>query len=165
MKFMNQDKVEIDVLKLNYEEFNSHLIKEFPLMFPELVEISVSPGWRTIILELCEVTQSYITWRNSSRKLLLEDNPYNHSIPEEVSQVKVGQIKEKFGGLRFYFDGGDRYVAGAVRMAEAWASQICEQCGAPGTRRTGGWIQTLCATHDAERKAQHNLANAHYNNL
>lgn len=162
---MSQNKVDIDVLKLNYEEFNDHLIKEFPLMFPTPVEVSVGLGWRNIILELCEVIQSYIKWRNSTRQLLLEDNPYNHPIPEEVSQVVVGQIKEKFGGLRFYFTGGDQYINGAVRMAESWANQSCEECGAPGTRRSGGWIQTLCDTHDAERKAQRNLEAAHNNNF
>lgn len=162
---MSQSKLEVDVLKLNYEEFNEHLYKKFPLMFPGPVEVSVGPGWRNIILELCDVIQSYIKWRNSTREQLLEDNPYNHPIPDEVSQVVVGQIKEKFGGLRFYFDGGDRYIQGAVRMAESWASQSCEECGAPGTRRPGGWIQTLCDTHDAERKAQRNLDAAHDNNF
>jgi hypothetical protein len=69
-----------------------------------------------------------------------------------VPQVTVAQIKEKFGGLRFYYDGGDEYISGLVSMAESWATCSCETCGTPGERREGGWIRTLCDTHETERK-------------
>lgn len=72
-----------------------------------------------------------------------------------VEHVVVRQIKEKFGGLRFYYDGGDEQVYGMVRMAEAWASTICEQCGEPGKLRHGGWVQTLCDKHEAERQEEY----------
>ena len=62
----------------------------------------------------------------------------------------MAQIKEKFGGLRFYYDGGDAVVDGMVRMAESWAARSCEKCGKPGERRGGGWIRTLCDEHEAE---------------
>jgi hypothetical protein len=65
----------------------------------------------------------------------------------------VAQIKEKFGGLRFYYDGGDDKIDGMVRMAEAWADRSCEECGKPGTTRNTGWIKTLCDEHDAQRRA------------
>jgi len=39
-----------------------------------------------------------------------------------------------------------------VRMAESWADHSCETCGGPGKRRDGGWIKTLCDTHEAERQ-------------
>jgi hypothetical protein len=71
-------------------------------------------------------------------------------VPAEVTQVIVAQIKEKFGGLRFYYDGGDDEVHGMVRMAEAWADVACEECGAIGKRRDGDWIRTLCDVHEAE---------------
>jgi hypothetical protein len=66
----------------------------------------------------------------------------------------VAQIKEKFGGLRFYYDGGDDVINGMVRMAEAWAGHTCEECGAPGTSRDGGWIKTLCDTHHNLRESR-----------
>jgi hypothetical protein len=68
-----------------------------------------------------------------------------------VPQVVVEQIKEKFGGLRFYYQGGDEQVHGMVRMAEAWAGIACEDCGGIGKRRGGGWVRTLCDTHERER--------------
>jgi len=37
-------------------------------------------------------------------------------------------------------------------MAEAWADASCEECGAPGTQRNGGWIRTLCDLHENEHQ-------------
>ena len=66
----------------------------------------------------------------------------------------VAQIKEKFGGLRFYYDGGDDYIEGLVAMAEDWANRTCEKCGDPGTKTVDGWVQTLCKKHMEERNAK-----------
>ena len=46
---------------------------------------------------------------------------------------QICQIKEKFGGLRFYYQGGDDEISGMVRMAEAWADHSCETCKGPLT--------------------------------
>lgn len=68
---------------------------------------------------------------------------------EGEAYPKAFQVKEKFGGLRFYFDNGvPKEVLDAVDEAEAKAATICEVCGAPGSRRTrGGWVTTLCDEH------------------
>jgi hypothetical protein len=76
---------------------------------------------------------------------------------EEASKVPLAvQVKEKFGGLRFYYDGGDAEISGMVRMAESWADHTCEKCGNKGERRSGGWIRTLCDKHEAEYQARKN---------
>jgi hypothetical protein len=75
-------------------------------------------------------------------------------ITPKVHWIKVEQIKEKFGGLRFYYQGGDKEIDGMVSMAETWAGHSCEVCGNKGTRRDGGWIRTLCDVHEAERQEQ-----------
>ena len=64
--------------------------------------------------------------------------------PVEYYSVKFDQIKEKFGGLRVYFTGGDDYIEGLVSMAEAWSYKTCEVCGERGKPNKGGWIVTLC---------------------
>lgn len=63
---------------------------------------------------------------------------------KEVYQVVAVQVKEKFGGLRFYYSGGDEYVDGLVAMAEALSYVTCEQCGKVGKPNEIGWIVTLC---------------------
>ena len=58
--------------------------------------------------------------------------------------VKIDQIKEKFGELRFYYSGGDEQVAGMVRMAEYLCNQTCEVTGKFGVLcARGGWYKTL----------------------
>lgn len=75
-------------------------------------------------------------------------------ITPKVNWIHVKQIKEKFGGLRFYYDGGDERISGMESMAEVWAGHTCETCGDKGTRRSGGWIRTLCDRHEAEHKSR-----------
>lgn len=83
-----------------------------------------------------------------------EEMQYETQIPPKVEWVIVRQIKEKFGGLRFYYDGGDEHIAGMVSMAESWAARTCETCGNKGKQRSGGWIRTLCDEHEAEYQAR-----------
>ena len=69
---------------------------------------------------------------------------YNKVYPPAV---KIDQIKEKFGELRFYYTGGDKEVAGMVRFAEYLANQTCEVSGEKGELcRRGGWYKTLSET-------------------
>jgi hypothetical protein len=32
---------------------------------------------------------------------------------------------------------------------------ICEECGAPGKLRGGGWMRTLCDKHEEERQSRY----------
>jgi hypothetical protein len=127
-----------------YDEFAKRMEERFPLMFAgKYGGFAVGKGWWPIIESLCANIQSHIDWQNK-----------NHEKHPVVEQVVVEQIKEKFGGLRFYYQGGEDNVHGMVRMAEAWADVACEECGAFGKRRSGGWIRTLCDVHEAERQAR-----------
>lgn len=136
-----------------YEEFSSKMETKFPTLFGEYYGgFAVGAGWWSIIESLCSVIQNHIDNVESTREWSKKNDP--EFIPESVPPVTVAQIKEKFGGLRFYYDGGDEYIRGAVRMAEYMADQTCEECGAPGKHRTGGWIRTLCDVHEAERQSR-----------
>ena len=121
-----------------YEEFVKRMVEAYPKMFAEPYGgFAVGPGWWPILEALCSQIQHHIDWKNKKSTV--------------VPQVTVAQIKEKFGGLRFYYDNGDEYISGLVSMAESWAACSCEICGAPGERRSGGWIRTLCDKHEEER--------------
>lgn len=74
-------------------------------------------------------------------------------LPEQVTQVVADQVKEKFGTLRFYYDGGDERISGMVTLAEGMSAVTCEQCGNPGEIRSGGWVRTLCDTHYQQKEA------------
>jgi hypothetical protein len=132
-----------------YELFSTKMEEKYPEMFSgKYGGFAVGEGWYPILEALCGQIDSYTKWKNNTREALLKDNPHNHKIPDAIEQVVVEQIKEKFGGLRFYYQGGDEHIHGMVRMAEAWAGHACEECGAAGKRRSGGWIRTLCDQHE-----------------
>jgi hypothetical protein len=138
-----------------YDAFVTDLKTKFPEMFDDANgEISISKGWYPIVSALCGLIYWHYDWIQKRRIRLLENNPHDEIIPDAVEFPKIQQVKEKFGGLRFYLDGADDYTDGAISMAESWAARTCEQCGAPGQRRSGGWIRTLCDTHEAERQEQ-----------
>jgi hypothetical protein len=75
-------------------------------------------------------------------------------------KVVIEQIKEKFGGLRYYADGDvDEQMAGMIDFAESLSYTICEECGAPGKLRSGGWMRTLCDKHEEERQSRYKEMN------
>lgn len=71
-------------------------------------------------------------------------------VPDPIEQVVALQVKEKFGGLRFYVSGSDKYIRGMIYMAENLSLVTCEECGKPGRPRDGKWISTLCDEHAHE---------------
>lgn len=59
---------------------------------------------------------------------------------------RVLQVKEKFGGLRFYTSGCSEAIHKRVDQAEKESYETCEECGTTSNVTTGGkgWISTLC---------------------
>ena len=76
----------------------------------------------------------------------------NGEWPAEMDFPTVKQIKEKFGTLRAYIDGGDNTIAEIIHFAETMSNTTCEECGNIGTTRTGSWMKTLCDKHEVDRQ-------------
>ena len=120
----------------DYEQFAKRMQEKFPAMFAgQYGGFACGPGWWPMLETLCGVIQNHIDQSKGS-----------------CPQVVVEQIKEKFGTLRFYYQGGDELIHGAVWLAESMSGQMCEECGAPGKRSGGGFIQTLCDFHIVEKE-------------
>ena len=60
---------------------------------------------------------------------------------------ELHQIKEKFGGLRFYIGAASDEVFDRILDAENESYKTCEQCGQPGKLRGDGWMYTACDEH------------------
>lgn len=99
--------------------------------------VECGDGWRDIILNLvCALDKTEITY-------------------------KICQVKEKFGGLRFYVDFDPEQEVSEARVnafhklisdAEDLSITTCEACGKPGDQTTDGyWIKTLCPEDAAKR--------------
>lgn len=117
-------------------------------------------------------------WKEFLRKLQRDFPKFHNKNPRCFSEVGVGwfdlvykaserienlinseqdatpsQIKEKFGGLRFYVDlGKDPFLKREIKeildKAEKDSLSICEMCGKPGSKvQPSGRIKTLCEIH------------------
>lgn len=107
---------------------------KYPKIFPPQkynTELSVGDGWFQLLDNLCEKLQTLSDLTNN--------------------QVVATQVKEKFGGLRFYVAEYGPEIDELIVAAEHEADRTCEVCGAPGKARNDSWIKTLCDTHAAER--------------
>jgi hypothetical protein len=95
------------------------------------IHLDVNKGWWPLIDELC---------KNIKEEL---DNNL-----ELVGKVYAVQVKEKFGGLRFYLSAGTEKILELVDKAECKSYETCETCGQPGKLRTDlSWQLTLCDEH------------------
>lgn len=64
---------------------------------------------------------------------------------------EVIQVKEKFGGLRFYVVNDTNAISERIGQAEVESEQTCEECGKPGKiveRR--GWLRAACEEHSID---------------
>lgn len=64
-----------------------------------------------------------------------------------IRAPEVVQVKQKFGGLRYYIHGGTREINSRIHEVEEESMAVCEVCGEAARTRGGDWIQTLCDEH------------------
>ena len=97
-----------------------------------LQQMPVKPGWHPLIQELCLKLWS-LGWDG-----------------------KVDQVKEKFGGLRFYVDSTDMHGVASdaawslIQQTEFQSLSVCELCGTSpaAINRTRYWLKTFCTECD-----------------
>jgi len=118
------------------EELQARLFATWPEVFRDVGRpiseslmafgIDTDGGWFTLIDVLCRV----LTLRAAA---------------EGRWPTCAVQVKEKFGGLRFYTrDSDDMWSQGAIQYAEYISYRICEVSGMPGRlSKRGGWYKTL----------------------
>jgi len=105
-------------------------------------------GWRTDrpSIKDAHFFQCHQGWYPLIQKLI-ED------IIELGWDKQVTQVKEKFGGLRFYINSASSEVHDRITEAERESYTICEMCGSSGELRQDiGWHRTLCDHHYTEIK-------------
>ena len=89
-------------------------------------------GWFDILWRLCEDLEPLVAEFERTSGLKFE----------------VLQVKEKFGGLRFYVNCRRNEAIGErIGAAMQESFRTCEVCGQPGRLWEGRWIRTLCDEH------------------
>lgn len=111
---------------------------------------SCGDGWFYLLDSLCNSIQRYI---DNKANAIKKGWAYKKT---SVPQIIFHQIKEKFGTLRIYSEGGDDYTQGMIDHSESLSAFTCENCGSQSFEvgRTKGWIQSLCPACAEEYKKQ-----------
>lgn len=102
--------------------------------------IECDDGWYDILSSICFMVEQHERniEGNNKYRISQNQNPINYE------PFQFTQIKEKFGGLRVYSNGGDDYTRGLIGMAECWSYKSCEICGNKGQTTKHGWLKTIC---------------------
>jgi hypothetical protein len=106
-----------------------------------------------------------IDWRNriyTTPKIFQVDEgwyPLIQNLIQELVELgwdkKISQVKEKFGGLRFYTDNTTDEMKKVISKYEILSYETCEICGGKGKLRTDlAWHSTLCDEHYEESKSK-----------
>ena len=158
-------------------ELDEQLCARYPLIFKDRNEnmqntamcwgLECGDGWYNIIDVLCGLlTSEYRGAKNrydhfievgvggvlyGTKKVTQEDiDEAKTKLDEETLKVPVAvQVKEKFGGLRFYVQAATDKHYQYISFAESMSYRTCEECGNPGKTYTDGWHTTLCDIHAA----------------
>jgi len=116
----------LDQLKKEFPEFFAYDSGKSTLLFG----IECGEGWYDILYDLC------VELRNMK------------------ADLKMVQIKEKFGALRVYTDSKSLAVYDLIRAAEDRSRTICEVCGASGTSCSrADYIMVRCKKHAKQTRA------------
>jgi hypothetical protein len=89
---------------------------------------SVGSGWAALINEIFDFTES-----------------------TKIKNVRIIQVKEKWGGLRIYTDFFNDTLDQKIREVEKRSFTVCEVSGMPGKlRKCNGWYRTLSDEHGSQ---------------
>lgn len=119
---------------MEYDKFCDNLLTKYSKIFTDTPYIECDSGWFQLIDELSEE---------------LNEKAKQYA-PGTISVV---QIKEKFGGLRYYVNYTDGLpeedifdIEQIICRYENLSHKTCQQCGKGGTicARTAYWVSTLC---------------------
>ena len=115
-------------------KFFEYLKENKEVITPIKFGFECGDGWYNLINTLMGCIYQHI--ENKKKEVSEKDCDYS---------VHIVQIKEKYGGLRFYIYGGDDYVNGMISLAENLSYKVCETCGSMNNvGQTTGWIYTIC---------------------
>lgn len=128
------------------KKLEKKLMDEFPFMeFKSLytgektgvpVSCSCSDGWYKLIHDLCKEIEELYKKNN-----------------RDSDEIIVQQVKEKYGGLRFYCTNYIDGVKDIVSKYEDLSCETCEICGREGhSVCLHGWYMTLCDSCEKKDK-------------
>ena len=121
--------------------WESEMYDKYPKTLKGLSYFEINEGWKGLVEEI-------------TSKIEVVNNKYSPS-----SYIRAAQVKQKFGGLRYYVsieevDEQDvKHVYDIIAEAEKRSFTICEFCGQPAKQGKYGYtIETVCDEHRTSRR-------------
>lgn len=91
--------------------------------------------------------RTYMDWMPDGWRIAFGDTfieELSKALGDNAKDFRILDIKEKFGGLRFYCYAATREVYDIIRKYERMSYHICISCGEPATKISKGWICPYC---------------------
>lgn len=120
-------------------ELEKVLIATFPKLYAQV-------GWNIMSTAMCWGFECQTGWFLILWELSEAIEAINNKRTDNF-RFEAIQVKEKYGGLRFYMTGYTDEISKLIRKAEDRAAFTCEVCGRPGRLNDGGWLMVRCGTH------------------
>lgn len=113
------------------EERRNKIVDDHPLLFKHRTYFACGDGWLDIIERLADQIEPML------QKVDKDD----------ILIPSCADVKEKYGGLRFYMYFETKEMDELIYNAEKESRVTCEVSGMSGTMNNGPWYQTLCTEH------------------
>ena len=126
------------------KEFNRKLVDKYPFLLPTNDFDGYLPD--NYDYEFTWLDDMPDGWRIAFGDEMV-DRINQELIRCDFKDYKLCQIKEKFGGLRWYDYGAplDSKINDIIREYEDLSFRVCIDCGKPSKYMTLGWTVPLCA--------------------
>lgn len=129
---------------MDEREYNKQLIKQYPFLMPYNV-------WTDEIVKDYDYSYTLLDempggWRIAFGEQMCEEiqRALNQRPQVFADTFRITQIKEKFGGLRFYTNWTTPEINEVINKYENISYSTCICCGAPAKWITKGWISPFC---------------------
>ena len=122
-------------------------LDKYPSILKDIGIIDVGDGWRDLVTVLC----NYLELVNATKG----------------TDLRVAHIAERYGTFDCAVEGATSLqlnlrLTMVMDMLKSLSRKTCEQCGADGVPRVGGWVTILCDEHSRGREPLEKLVE-HFN--
>jgi hypothetical protein len=124
------------------KELNKKMVEEFPFLLPRnRWTDKVSEDYDYSYNELWALEKG---WAKAFGYELICELRDALIEADYLDKYRITQIKEKYGGLRWYDFGAPEKAFEVIRKYTEKSYETCIYCGEPATHETYGWINYVC---------------------
>ena len=125
---------------------NYLLVRKYPFLKPSCgwgIDMRNTPDYYKYHYEITWLDCLPKGWKKAFGKQIC-DELKDAIESNHLSNYKVLQVKEKYGTLRWYDEGGNKNTCNIIDKYEKISEKVCQLCGKPATHMSKGWIGYYC---------------------